>query len=686
MASNNDRRIYYDLNSGQKYVLFEESITSGGEGSIYNIEGMPDLVAKIYHEKNRTENRKNKLLAMLETDSNDLSECAWPHAILYQDNNFCGYVMQKVSGLSSLIDFYVYDNRKKYLWSQYVKVAENIAAAVNNVHDSGHIIGDLNPNNFMLDVNTGRVMLVDTDSYHIKSKSGEIFPCTVVTPEFIPPELQGKTFDENNARNMFNESTDNFALAVIIFRLLMNGVHPFSCVVTTKESMSNFQPVKNIQNGYCPYFTKSNINGKIAKTRYSPNIGILPRDIQKLFERAFIEGQQSKSARPRADEWFYALDSLSQRLCKCTDNPKHEYFIGLSSCPWCKLDMEIRNKSKPNPGDLKIDDGWEEFRRKQNKEKASKDEINRKNDYTFIFPPTCPICGALLVNGKCLSCNSTPKTNPQSKPHSTPKTNPQPKTHNEDKEATRALIATILIISFFLILALIGIYSDESSPNYAENVTDTYNYYDDTIDSSLYKTNSIFTPMSTIDKNELSENKQEISIENIETNVDEISAYAEIDFDEEVIWDVPETIFSYESSTIPAPTLSFSVNIYDIDISFDSDATVYDLIAETDCDKAYVDPFSKNGIDFYDKENGHATVSLFYAAPCSGNLFIKKSNGEVLKKIPIDIAWKDCEFVSSNEDIITFGDEQFEIKSTGKLTISYIYGDDVVAEKEVEVI
>lgn len=58
MASNNDRRIYYDLNSGQKYVLFEESITSGGEGSIYNIEGMPDLVAKIYHEKNRTENRK----------------------------------------------------------------------------------------------------------------------------------------------------------------------------------------------------------------------------------------------------------------------------------------------------------------------------------------------------------------------------------------------------------------------------------------------------------------------------------------------------------------------------------------------------------------------------------------------------------------------------------------------------
>ena len=109
------------------------------------------------------------------------------------------------------------------------------------------------------------------------------------------------------------------------------------------------------------------------------------------------------------------------------------------------------------------------------------------------------------------------QTKPVTKSEKASKDEINTKTHNEDKKATRALIATILIISFFLILALIGIYSDESSPNYAENVTDTYNYYDDTIDSSLYKTNSIFTPMSTIDKNELSENKQEISIENIET-------------------------------------------------------------------------------------------------------------------------------------------------------------------------
>lgn len=667
MTSNNDNRIYYDLHSGQKYVLFEESITSGGEGSIYSIEGMPNLVAKIYYKNSRTENRKNKLLVMLETDSKDLAECAWPHAILYQDNNFCGYVMQKVSGLSSLIDFYVYDNRKIYSWSQYVKVAGNIAAAVNNVHDSGHIIGDLNPNNFMLDVNSGRVMLVDTDSYHIRSKSGEIFPCTVVTPEFIPPELQGKAFDENNARNMFNESTDNFALAVIIFRLLMNGVHPFSCVVTTKESISNFQPVKNIQNGYCPYFTGSNINGKIEKTRYSPNIGILPRDIQKLFERAFIGGQQNKSERPKADEWFYTLNALSQRLCKCTSNSKHEYFVGLSSCPWCKLDMEIREKSMQTSKDWKIDDEWEEYCRKRNKEKGLEEKSNRQKDY--IFPPTCAICGSVLVNGKCLSC----QTPVQSKHVNS--------INNSLKEGAIILIIMLLII---VLIAVLAIFSDVTY--FSENVTDTYNYNDNTTDSSLYKTNSIFTPMPTTDKNELSESKQEIAIEEIETDTDEISCYAEIDFDGEVTWDVPDTISSYESSTIPAPTLSFSVNIYDIDISFDSDATVYDLIAETDCDKAYVDPFSKNGIDFYDKENGHAAVSLFYAAPCSGNLFIKKSNGEVLKKIPIDIAWKDCGFVSSNEDIISFDENSYLIKSTGKVTLSFIYGDDIVAEKEVEII
>lgn len=679
MTSNNDNRIYYDLHSGQKYVLFEESITSGGEGSIYSIEGMPNLVAKIYHKNSRTENRKNKLLAMLETDSRDLSECAWPHDILYQNNNFCGYVMQKVSGLSSLIDFYVYDNRKNYSWSQYVKVAGNIAAAVNNVHDSGHIIGDLNPNNFMLDVNSGRVMLVDTDSYHIRSKSGEIFPCTVVTPEFIPPELQGKTFDEYNARNMFNESTDDFALAVIIFRLLMNGVHPFSCVVTTKESMSNFQPVKNIQNGYCPYFTGSNINGKIAKTRYSPNIDILPKDIQKLFERAFIGSQQNNSERPKADEWFYTLNALSQKLCKCTSNPKHEYFIELSGCPWCKLDMEIREKSKQTSKDWKIDDEWEEYCRKRNKEKELENKNNRQNDY--IFPPTCAICGSVLVNGKCLSC----QTPVQSKPVNS--------INNSLKEG-----AIILIIMLFIIvlIAVLGIFSDGSSTYYAENVTDTYNYNDNTIDSSLYKTNSIFTPMSTVDKNELSENKQEISIENIETNVDKISVYAEIGFDDQIIidgenaaeitWELPDTIPSDGSVSIPVPNFMFSFDTYDIDVSYNSDATLLDLIAETDCDKAYVNPFSDDGVEYDNDKSGHAIISVWYQGPCSGNLIIKKSNGDVLKKIPINIALKDYRFVSSNEDIISFDENSYLIKSTGKVTLSFIYGDDIVAEKEVEII
>lgn len=469
--SNIDNRVYYDSNNGKKYILSDDSITSGGEGSIYNIEDMPNLVAKIYHKNNRTTSRENKLLAMLETDSKELSECAWPRAILYQDNNFCGYVMEKVSGLSSLIDFYVYDNRKNYSWSQYVKVARNIAAAVNNVHDCGHIIGDLNPNNFMLDVNTGRVMLVDTDSYHIRNKSGNIFPCTVVTPEFIPPELQGKAFDENNARNMFNESTDNFALAVIIFRLLMNGVHPFSCIVTTKESMSNFQPVKNIQNGYCPYFTNSNINGKIDKTRYSPDISILPKDIQKLFERAFIGGQQNKVNRPKADEWFYALNSLSKRLCKCTNNQNHEYFLGLSCCPWCKLDIEIREKSKQMQNDLNIDEEWEEYCRNRNI------KTTENKNYDYIFPPTCAICRSVLVNGKCLSCSSTPKNVPHSKPY------------NDDKESVKAFfISVVLIILFSIILALCFAFGEYVSSTYCtEIVTDTYNYGNQNINYSMDK-------------------------------------------------------------------------------------------------------------------------------------------------------------------------------------------------------
>lgn len=341
----------YKSNDGVSYTLISPALASGGEGCIYEIKNHHDIVAKIYHEEKCTESRHDKIKAMLLTSSSKLPECAWPKAILYKGGQFCGYIMDKKSGYSDLAEFYSPQSHENNVWSKFILAAANISAAVYNIHACGHIIGDLNPNNILVDVNSCKVVIVDTDSFHIR-QNGAIMPCTVVTPEYIPKELQGKDFKKSEAWRSFSESTDNFALAIIIFRLLMNGVHPFACTAVN-VSGSRFQPEMNIANGYCAYFSDTNHNGNLLVTIRSPFISIFPEKIQKLFARAFVA---DASQRPSAYEWYDAMMCLAGSLKKCSENPMHMYYSGKPVCSWCEYEQSIPVRKKYIMDNIKIDE------------------------------------------------------------------------------------------------------------------------------------------------------------------------------------------------------------------------------------------------------------------------------------------------------------------------------------------
>lgn len=341
----------YKSDDGILYTLISPPIASGGEGCIYEIENYPDIVAKIYHEDKCTESRHEKIKAMILTSSSKLPECAWPKAMLYKNDQFCGYIMDKKTGYSNLAEFYSPKGHESNVWSKFIIVAANISAAVYNIHECGHIIGDLNPNNILVDVNSCKIVIVDTDSFHIR-KNGLIIPCMVVTPEYIPKELQGKDFNKSESWRLFNESTDNFALAIIIFRLLMNGVHPFACTAVN-ISASQFQPEMNIANGYCAYFSDTNYGGNLLVTIHSPYISILPEKVQKLFARAFVA---DAAQRPSAYEWYDAMMCLAGSLKKCRENPMHQYYSGKSSCPWCAYEQSISARKKYIMDNIKIDE------------------------------------------------------------------------------------------------------------------------------------------------------------------------------------------------------------------------------------------------------------------------------------------------------------------------------------------
>lgn len=328
--------------SGKSYRTQNAPFAGGGEGDIYDVIGVAGYVAKIYKSDKRTTERERKLSVMVSNKPSMMEQYAWPLDVLYENGQFVGYIMPKINGKEKLRNIYVFDKRKGKPWSLFIAIAKNLSAAVHNVHEIRQVIGDLNPENILVNPNDGMVTLVDTDSYHI-SDSSRTYRCGVGMPEFVAPELQGIHFPSAPLPT-FTPKSDRFALAVLIFALLMNGAHPFSCKVISGSS-SKFQPIDNMQNGKCAFFPDSR-SSNMDIPRYAPDLSSLPDNIQKLFRRAFVAGHSTPSLRPSAEEWYNALEQLEDNLKTCLKDPQHIYYYGAKECPWCKVNEKMHSISQ----------------------------------------------------------------------------------------------------------------------------------------------------------------------------------------------------------------------------------------------------------------------------------------------------------------------------------------------------
>jgi len=347
----------YNGKGNAQYNLSSQYLKAGGEGEIYDIIGQSGLVAKIYKPGKVNYEKERKLIKMVSSppDKSVLTQIAWPYDVLYNAGNFVGFVMPKMKINEDLNVIYEYGSTAKYRtmqWENRIIIAQNLCVVLNYIHDSGYVCGDLNPKNISVDPVTGFVVFLDTDSYHIVDLLN-VYRCDVGMPEYLPVEIHKKMHGGKNLATAplptFSMDTDNFALAVHVFQLLMNGVHPFACaVIPSQSSVPHPQPSDNIEKGEFPFM--QNIPG-IRIPVFAPKISILPKDLQDLFKRAFIDGHTSPDLRPKPDEWHSALVGLTQELKTCKKFAHHQYYKSLSSCPWCEADKAfekiMENTSTP---------------------------------------------------------------------------------------------------------------------------------------------------------------------------------------------------------------------------------------------------------------------------------------------------------------------------------------------------
>ena len=304
----------------------------GGEGTVYEAISHPGHVVKFYHQP-PDDLKASKLGQMVQTATPEvLSFAAWPKLLVWDPKgNLRGFLMPAVQGKEI---HELYGPKERFLnfpsarWDFLVHVARNCASAFDEIHKTGSVIGDVNEGNLLVK-RDGTVCIIDCDSFQASASNGFVWTCDVGVPLWTSPELQGKPF--RGLQRTVNH--DLFGLAVLIFRILFMGRHPYAGIPLTSTDLPLEKAIAEYRYAYSD-------NPQQLGVQTPPNtlpISTLPVMHREMFARAFLRGSEQDGQRPSAADWVGALDSLRATLAACKRDSAHRLPSNLSLCPWCKI-------------------------------------------------------------------------------------------------------------------------------------------------------------------------------------------------------------------------------------------------------------------------------------------------------------------------------------------------------------
>ncbi|MEO0531002.1 MAG: hypothetical protein AAF266_10580 [Planctomycetota bacterium] len=327
-----DKPLLYD--SSEKVVPLGDAIGAGGEGTVFDIQGHPDLVAKVYHKAQLAESHEQKLGRLVAASADDLlSIAAWPRTLLFdpRTKRVRGLIMPRIADAYPLHELYGTTTRSRRFphaqWGHLVLAARNLAAAFGTMHERGIVVGDVNQGNLMVDPNMC-VRMIDCDSFQV-THGGKVFRCPVGTPHFTPPELQSMklaTVDRS-------VNHDAFGLAILIFHLLFVGRHPFAGRYQGPGDMTIEKAIAERRFA----FSRKTEETQVEPPPASLTIDDLPQGIGDLFERAF-RAEGDTPDRPGPGEWVPQLESLLRQRKVCQVEDAHTYSAASLDCPWCRIE------------------------------------------------------------------------------------------------------------------------------------------------------------------------------------------------------------------------------------------------------------------------------------------------------------------------------------------------------------
>lgn len=251
--------------NGKPLTLHSSDIQAcGGEGTVYTvpIPGKAHALIKIYKEDFQKNSSKTaELNARIEamTKIQDFYNTeqmgpffAWPRMTVWdKQKKMIGFAMHRCTGSSFLPllggpasvkkAFPGWDRRNLLLTAiDFVKKVEFLAA-------HGVLINDFNPANFLVDKDSN-VSFIDCDSYQIPDKTNGTHITHTFFPSHVAPELLRDKQSLMHPRNIHHVE---FGTALVVFQLLMCGLHPYNYYDPSHQSACG-TPDENLLKGRCP--------------------------------------------------------------------------------------------------------------------------------------------------------------------------------------------------------------------------------------------------------------------------------------------------------------------------------------------------------------------------------------------------------------------------------------------------
>ena len=318
-------------------LRLERELGSGGEAVVY--EAGPELAVKLYHRPSDDVARRLEGMLALACADDFLNEAAhpelaWPTALVRDADGreVVGYAMRRVGSpdFFPLALLFSHRHRQEQLgevsWRFFVGVSRNLTGLMATLHDRGLVLGDVSPNNVVVN-RDGMLTFLDCDSMQfVAPGSGERFACAMKTLEYTAPELQG---DDEGAEH--TPESDCFSLALLICRLLLMGDHAYTGIPRDAPLDDDLRIPDKIVSGHSYLVRPDEIN--LPANTYDP--ALLPPRVLELSRRTFGTGHAVPGARPAAAEWLAALDAAADELQICPKERLHVYSGHLPACPWC---------------------------------------------------------------------------------------------------------------------------------------------------------------------------------------------------------------------------------------------------------------------------------------------------------------------------------------------------------------